>query len=412
VNPKLGRRAAAACTIATRNYLSYARVVAESYLRHHPGSGFYTLVVDGLPAGTEAGSGIEVVQPAELGLPYFRELTFKYDATELSTAVKPTFLSHLLEREQAIVYLDPDILVMRAFCELWELLRTREIVLTPHSLSPLPRDGLRPSEEGMLVTGAFNLGFLALRRSADTANLLDWWESRLRDACRADLPSGLFVDQKWADLIPGYFGSAAILRDPTYNVAYWNLHERTLERRGSTFLVGGRPVAFYHFSGYDPLQPARLTKRIPKQELARTRVSEGTPLSELLNLYSELHMRHGLPTCSRWPYGFSQFDNGIKIDKLLRRLYSGVDDKARASFGNPFEASGPESFLHWATRSGPDGLSPFAQALYRDHADLAAAFPNVPGSDVDAFLEWARRTGSAEMGYDAELVRARATEAV
>lgn len=404
--PRIAKRPTpAACTIIARNFLSYARIVGESYLRHHPGSRFYVLVVDRLPEGVEAGCGVDVVAPDRLDLPYFDELSFKYDVTELSTAIKPTFLSYLLDREEAIVYLDPDTLVMRAFSELWETLRSAEIVLTPHALSPIPRDGLRPSEEGMLITGAFNLGFLALLRSADTRKLLEWWESRLRDSCRIDFSSGMFVDQKWADLIPSYFGSAAILRDPTYNVAYWNLHERTLERHHTTFLVQSRPIAFYHFSGYDPLQPATLSKRVLKRELARTTVEEGTPLSELLNHYSALHLQHGFLTCSGWEYGFSRFNNGTGVNKLLRQLYSDLDEEMRMRFGNPFEVDGPGSFLEWATRPGADGLSPFLDTLYRTRQDVAAAFPDVRGRDREAFLKWARFEGAAEMSYEAELVR-------
>jgi hypothetical protein len=118
------RRAPAACTIVTRSILSYARIVGESYLRHHPGSRFDALVVDRLPPGVEAGYGIEAVDPDALDLPYFDELCFKYEAIELSTALKPTLLSFLLECEDSIVYLDSDILVLRAFGELWTTLRS------------------------------------------------------------------------------------------------------------------------------------------------------------------------------------------------------------------------------------------------------------------------------------------------
>jgi hypothetical protein len=278
----------AACTIVTRNFLSYARIVGRSYLQHHPGSRFYVLVVDGLPDGVEAGGGIEVVTPEALDLPYLHELCFKYNVVELSTAVKPSFLAHLLGREESIVYLDPDILVMRRFAELWRELDRAPIVLTPHLLKPIPMDGLRPNEQDMLISGAYNLGFLAIRRSQDVDELLAWWATRLRDGCRIDVPNGLFTDQKWIDLVPCYFASTAVLRDPTYNVAFWNLHERRLERRGSAFFAEGRPIAFFHFSGFTPTIPSNLSRH-----QTRTQVEKRTPLAELLNLYVDLHMRNG-----------------------------------------------------------------------------------------------------------------------
>jgi hypothetical protein len=388
----------------SRSFLSFARIVGESYLQHHPHSRFYALVVDRLPNGIEAGCGIDVVEPAELDLPYFDELSFKYEVVELSTALKPTFFSFLLDREDAIVYLDPDILVLRRFDEAIQLLASAPIVLTPHSLSPIPRDGLRPSEEGMLHTGAYNLGFLALRGSTEAAKLLDWWEPRLRESSRVDYGAGLFYDQKWFDLVPSYFAEASILRDPTYNVAYWNLHERQLEHRDGNYLVDGRPVAFYHFSGYDPAQPMTLTKRVP-DDRARTHVAPGTPLAELVSFYADLHLRRGFRTSREWDYGFACFEDGTRINRLLRGLYFDLDDEARARLGNPF-AVGPGSFLDWARQPRPDGLSPFLVHLYGIRSDLPAAFPDVQGRDREAYVRWARTHGPSELGYEPDLVPA------
>ncbi len=92
---KAAEKYSAACTIIARNYLPHARALAESYLQHHPGANFYLLVIDRLPAGTDAGPAMQVIQPEELKLPHLYEMCFKYDVTELSTAVKPTLLSLL-----------------------------------------------------------------------------------------------------------------------------------------------------------------------------------------------------------------------------------------------------------------------------------------------------------------------------
>src|SRR4051794_1605708 len=105
----------AACAIISGNYLSDGRVVASSYLQHHPGARFYLLVVDTLPNGIDPGPGVRLVDPHELDLPYFSELSFKYSPTELCCALKPTMLKLLLNKygEQEVIYFDSDILVMR-----------------------------------------------------------------------------------------------------------------------------------------------------------------------------------------------------------------------------------------------------------------------------------------------------------
>src|SRR5260370_27145401 len=91
-------RPPAACTIISRNFLSFARVLVESYARHEPGGRFYVLVVDGLPDGVNFGADVQLLGPEDLALPYFYEMCFEYDVAELCTAVKPSLLLLLFTR--------------------------------------------------------------------------------------------------------------------------------------------------------------------------------------------------------------------------------------------------------------------------------------------------------------------------
>ena len=396
------RKPLAACTIIARNYLSHARILAESFLRYHPGSRFYLFVVDKLPSEVET-ENVTVIPPEDLGLSYYYEMCFKYDVTELSTAVKPTLLRHIMEQhnEEGIVYFDPDILIMRPLNELDEAIAVGNIVLTPHLLKPIPRDGKRPSEEDILIAGAYNLGFVALEKSEATDTFLSWWEERLRDACRVDPSSGLMVDQRWVDLVPSLFPSTFILRDDTYNIAYWNLHASQIERDGEGFLVNGRPLAFFHFSGFNPTRPRDLSKH-----QNRHRIQEGTALAEIIDLYIDLHIRQGYLTSSKWSYGYSRFDNGAAINAQFRQLYLDCDDIARERFGDPFHVDGAASFYSWAISPDDTGLSPFLKAIYRSRYDVAAVFPDVYGKDRNAFLHWAETQGAKEMGYDPQAAAA------
>src|SRR6516164_4067198 len=79
----------AACTIVSRNYLSHARILAQSFKQHVPNGRFYLLIVDKLPEGVALDKSIRLIAPEELGFSSYPEMCFKYDVTELSTAVKP-----------------------------------------------------------------------------------------------------------------------------------------------------------------------------------------------------------------------------------------------------------------------------------------------------------------------------------
>jgi GT2 family glycosyltransferase len=399
-------RPPAACTIVSRNYLSHARVLAASYLRQHPGARFYLLVVDGVPEGTEVEAGVRVLGPDDLALPYFYELCFAYDVSELCTAVKPGLLQVLLNRygEEEVLYIDPDIMVMRPLEELRAPLAAASIVLTPAMLRPMPRDGKRPIDQDILIAGAYNLGFLGVRRSEQTQEFLRWWEQHLREGgAVVDVPKGLMTDQKWVDLVPSLFSETVILRDDTYNVAWWNLHHREVTRRGDEFLVNGRPLAFFHFSGFDPAKPRVFTKECQN----RVEVVEGTALAELIDLYVGEHRARGHGQSRGWEYGFARFDSGVPVNLPLRRLYLDLDEEARARFGDPFRTQGPNSFLAWATRPRPEDayLSPFLLSVHQVRYDVAAAYPDVRGRDRAEFLEWARTSGPGELKYDPAVMR-------
>src|SRR3569833_2865759 len=84
--------------------------------------------------------------------------------------------------------------------------------------------------------------------------MLAWWQERLRRDSLLAPHQMLFVDPRWVDMVPGNF-EHTILRDPGYNVAYWNLDTRELARVGDRITAAGRPLRFFHFSGYDPSKP-------------------------------------------------------------------------------------------------------------------------------------------------------------
>jgi hypothetical protein len=400
----------AACTIVCRNYLAQARTLMASLAEHEPTVRRYLLVLDAEPDEVDAEPGVTVIAPSALRIPDFVGMSFKYGVVEFNTAVKPFLLSFLLDEigEQEVVYFDPDIVVERRLDELRAALSEASIVLTPHLTEPIPDDGLTPTEPDIMVSGAYNLGFIGIRGTPEARRFLGWWESRLEDGCRIDVPSGLFTDQKWIDLVPGLFPDTRILRDQAYNVAFWNLHERRVDGEPGDFLVNGRPAAFFHISGFDPLRPDLVSKH-----QTRTKVEPGTGLEALLWEYARRLEAAGWSSARDEEYGYARFADGVAIPPQLRRLYLGLSPDERRRFGDPFRDLGPGGFRDWATRPRPEcgGSSYFMLEIYRDRADLQEAFPAIRGRDRASFHDWVRTQGPLEMGYDPALIPASADEA-
>jgi len=326
-----------ACTIVSPNYLPYARTVAESYRAQHPGHRFFVLLVcDQVDAAPFAAEPFQAVMLPEIGLVDLRGEAMKYDILELNTNVKPTFMKYLMEcfSLDRLVYLDPDIFCYAQLKPVFDALMTHDAVLTPHLTTPVD-DGKQPGEQEMLYNGTYNLGFIAVRRSEESARLLDWWERRCLDLGFSEGRTGLFVDQKWMNLAPGLFGGVAILRHPGCNMAYWNLHERTLSTGANGPIVNGNSeLCFFHFSGIVPADAALLSKHTNRFTLA-TRPD----LAQIFAEYKASVLRNGKAALDGAAYGFDALSDGTTVTRLARRIYS----KQQRHFAgtDPFNAQGP-----------------------------------------------------------------------
>ena len=245
----------AICTIIAKNYLAHARTLCESYQQLHPGDRCFVLVVDDHQGFIDpAQENFELIGVDELGIPdFYPKFAFKYNVTELSTAVKPYLLELLLHQRgiDKLLYLDPDIIVLQKLDRLYEVLDRSDIVLTPHLDADYPDDGLKPDDSTTMQVGLFNLGFIGVNCSENANKFLNWWKTKLYTKCVVDCQAGYFVDQKFIDLALFFFDRIHIEKDTGYNVAAHNLHSRFLSAENGVWLCNGKPLYFYHFCGFD-----------------------------------------------------------------------------------------------------------------------------------------------------------------
>ncbi|HXG93051.1 MAG TPA: glycosyltransferase [Blastocatellia bacterium] len=395
------------CTIISKNYLPYARVLADSFAQYHSDIPFFVLLVDRVDGYFKPDEeSFRLVQIEDLDIPDLNRFCFQYTILELNTAVKPYLIGHLLEKYglRKIVYFDPDILIFNDLSGLFDLLNRNSIVLTPHLTAPIEQDGLKPTENDILVAGAYNLGFIALADSQTTVRFLQWWQERLYDKCVVSFQKGLFVDQKWIDLIPGFFDDVYILRDPGYNVAYWNLNSRTVEMRGDKPYINGSPCYFFHFSGFNPEN----IKSISKHQNRFTIKNVGQARA-LFEMYRDRLLKHGYKDTKNWPYAFGYFDNGVKILDAMRGIYLDMGDEVKR-FGNPFNTSSPDSYFNWLIEP-VDGeadhdrkITHFWYGVYKHRWDVQQAFPDVFGQHRAAFISWIKNSGISDYSPDPRFI--------
>ncbi len=318
-------------SIISPNYRHAARVLMASAQSHHPGWDRFILLVGG-----EATSGDEpftTVPLEDLPLPNPRQFCFRYSILELNTAVKPWMFAYLFARGyDRVLYIDPDVVIYSPLAEVDEAPPDTFLILTPH-LTGFIKGDEHPSERTILQAGTYNLGFLSVSRQPPLERFLAWWQEKLEFQCVVDPVRGLFVDQKWMDLTPGLFSGVMILRHDGYNVAYWNLRQRSVASDGSSVTVNGDPLRFFHFSGFDPAVPGMVSRYD-----YNLKVADVGDAGKLIQDYRTAIREAGYESFRNAPYAFAVFADGTRLP-----------DDARIAYRNSRAlqaACGPDPFAH------------------------------------------------------------------
>jgi glycosyltransferase involved in cell wall biosynthesis len=408
------------CAIIAGNYLPYMRVLADSFFLHHPGGSLTVLVIDDEAHALDPDDArIDWRRLHDIGLEAaeIHRLAGIYDVTELATAVKPLFLRRLLdEGRDDVIYLDPDIRIFGSLNEVAALARQHGLVLTPHTMEPLPKDDRQIDDLFILAAGVYNLGFVAVGAAARP--FLDWWWQCTRREALIDVTRMMFTDQRWVDFVPSLF-EPYILKDPGYNVAYWNLHARRVTAVGDPddvdgddnrrYLVDGVPLRFFHFSGFETQRAWLLSRH--QGDRPRVLLSEHPVLARICGDYAVALHRAGLDRAEPRPYGWRAAASGLAINARMRRLYWTAVRAAERGAGpeppDPFDTANPDAFLDWLNapaEGGPRRVSRYLYSIFQDRRDLQLAFPDIYGVHAAAYAEWIWRHGDVHEEIPIELL--------
>lgn len=320
-------------TSITTCYLPKARVLASTLKQHNPDAVMHLVIADDLPEGFDLGKeDFDYVWKAEdfIKTENNNKWFFAHTVVELCTAVKGAAALHILEQTgtDKLVYLDPDIGVFDDLSPLSDMLDKNSVLITPHQVEPaVSTRGVIDEEICSLKHGVYNFGFFAVKNDENGLKFLNWWNDRLMEFCYDDIPNGLFTDQKWGDLIPALFEFAKVVREPEYNVATWNLATRKISGNEiDGWKVNGRPLRFYHFTGFDSGAHRAMLAQHAK---------EGDPVWNLSLMYEQMMYDKGQKELGKKAFKYAFYDNGDKIEKHERLLFRRRLD-VYEYFANPF----------------------------------------------------------------------------
>jgi hypothetical protein len=237
------------CTIITASHFPLAKVLQASLQKQAPGSSLQVLVVDENNFISENGLVIHSVH-ALADSSYFKGIEKKYGHNNIDYyrwALKPVFIGYLLEKGfDKVIFTDPDLYFVNDFTFLFAELDTHSVLLTPHwaILDPTVNED---SLLAVLKGGLYNAGFIGVQKNGAAA--MDWWAGLCHYKTEDQKDLGLFVDQKYLDLLPVQFEGVKIVKHQGCNLASWNIDSCKREMMGGKLMINKvyEPV-FIHFA--------------------------------------------------------------------------------------------------------------------------------------------------------------------
>lgn len=251
-------------TITDGAHLPQALTCVESAVRHAASATDYAVVTLDTPPHTAP--SVRIIPASDLPGSVVDGPAAKFRGDALRWALKPCALLHFLDHYEGVIYVDNDIYFQGGYEFLWAT--CRDVLLTPH-WRPLRLQGRRglpapghadpPRPAGRrhkfeelvsysLVHGYFNAGFVAARRPGRPA--VAWWRDLCLWKCEVRPEEGLYVDQRYLDLMYMAFKGVRRVSHRGCNIAHWNyLTNRRVRQADGSWLINGRwrPV-FSHFS--------------------------------------------------------------------------------------------------------------------------------------------------------------------
>ncbi len=375
-------------SVCTTNCLHFARTLIASVREHHPPHeiAIYLLVVDWdglepleIPSST-------LIPGRNIGIGQFDFMALKYTARELCCACKPYFIKYVMAttRYHKLLYLDSDICIFARLDYMLDCLNEAKIVVTPHTLEPIPNGHQffeRPTLAELISAGTYNAGMFGMTVVPDNVQFVTRWAALV--TAPGAFVEGIFGkdEQQYFNWLAELADDVKINKDTAYNVAYWNLHDRSLRYSGwdspalePGWQVDGKPLVAFHFSGFSPDEPRRISTHDSRYSLYVL-----PSVSELIDFYLNKLFEHGASASPPREYYYDRFRSGLRILPEIRQIFKKYETRLWRDC-SPWCESGERHYVQSLFLPVPETASLLPIALYEIYQlrpDLQFAFPQV-----------------------------------
>ena len=258
-------------TVATTNHLKQAIVALESAKKYSSYNNYYIFIIDIKDISLklvnkffkEKYPWIQIFSPFNLDI-FYKDLILQafnfYTALEVCCLSKFIGLKYLTNYDlntTKFVYIDTDLFFFSDLYGCLEQIEKESFIVTPHdSMLSNPY-----KEREILQSGWLNAGFfIGNIKGTNFYKILDYLIERIFSLGYDAVELGLYVDQKWLNFIYQTFPKDFItIRNPGYNIAYWNIENRKISKKNNYYLVNNEKLVFFHFSGFSTNLKDRLS---------------------------------------------------------------------------------------------------------------------------------------------------------
>lgn len=348
-------------TIANINYLPKVFVFIRSFLSFNPTSDIYVVIVGKRIQLPYSSTRVTFIFIDELQIKRFENMSFYYNRIELCTAVKPFIFEYLFQQKKykKVIFFDPDIEFFSDINRIYKLLNTYNCILTPHIYEPITPDSLLPNEELFLSVGIYNGGFVALKKTKLVNVFLRWWQHQLLTKGFIMFNGGLFTDQKWLLFTPIFLKKVLIVKDPGYNVGWWNIHQcKTFTKIGDYYYINSNKLVFVHFGTHDDSGGnARIKKYLDDKKYKKLKHIYDAYQEKLHNVFRQF---------STYEYEYDHFTNGLGISEICRRCYFHYVNYTHDTERSPFDTTIPNGYYAWLLQRHSHSMLP--NYIYYKHS--------------------------------------------
>jgi len=218
----------------------------------------------------------------------------EYPTADFIASHRAAFILKALGQYEKVLLLGSDCVVYDRL-DIWDWLHDDydgdrcDMIFTPHILLPFPDDDCHPNHEDLLHVGMMNVDVMAFRNSPETVDFLKWVHEMLQKYCIRDKSRNLFSDQTWFNFAFSMTPYVQTVRDPGYNAAYWNLHDRNLHFNRMSFddeprwIAGKTPLKIFQFSGMSWDDPGQMSVHQNRYRVVGERLKFYTDYVEAVN---------------------------------------------------------------------------------------------------------------------------------